>query len=111
MLNPSKTKLEIERILMKLLLALLILGQAHAANLSCSNTDDYWQEDSLEFIQEGSETSAYYFDNDSYYTIPCESTARDGYLCNGSGFTVRFYESGEAIVESSLREEVDFYCY
>ncbi|MCF8060658.1 MAG: hypothetical protein K9K67_15250 [Bacteriovoracaceae bacterium] len=92
------------------LLSLILMNSAFSANITCTNTDDYWEEDTLEFNQEGNTTYAYYFDNDSTYSIPCQATALDGLICEENGLRVRLYESGEAVVDSGSEEVVNFSC-
>ena len=94
-----------------LIAALLLSTSAFAANMTCENVDEYWEEDALEFTQEGKTTVAHYFDNDSWYGVDCETTMLDGYICEDEGFTITMYESGDTIVEYSSGETVDFMCY
>lgn len=84
---------------------------SQAANLSCKNTGEVFTEDTLEFYDEGSQTYAYYFNNDSYESIPCEVTPRDGYFCQNGNYTVMMDEDGYASVWSRNDPEIEFNCY
>ncbi len=97
--------------ILSLIFSLALTMNANAANISCQNVDDSFEEDTLEFVQEGKTTYAYYFDNDSYYSIPCETTALDGYICEDANVTVRMYESGEAYVDYAGEASVEFNCF
>lgn len=89
----------------------LLSPLAMAGNLTCNNIDSYYEEDSLEFVGHGQETTAYYFDNDSYYSIPCKTTALDGYICEDGSFLVRMSEEGYATVSNGVDPEVEFQCF
>ncbi len=97
--------------LLVVLLGLVFVANAGAANISCKNVDEYFEEDTLEFVQEGATTYAYYFDDDSYYSVPCETTALDGYVCEDDDFTIKMYESGETYVDYYGELSIEFSCF
>ncbi len=92
-------------------LLLLFSLPSLADSLVCENIDSYFEEDTLEFVGYGQETTAYYFDNDSHYSILCETTGLDGYLCEDGNFTIQMSEGGYATVSNGLDPEVEFQCY
>ena len=81
-----------------------------ADNMTCENVDEYWEDDALEFSQEGPTTVAHYFDNDSWYSLDCETSKLDGYVCEGDGLTITMDESGDAIVDHRNGDTVEFQC-
>jgi hypothetical protein len=85
--------------------------QSMADSLVCVNIDSQFEEDTLEFVGFGQETTAYYFDNDSNYSIACETTALDGYLCEDGNFSIQMSEGGYATVSNGLDPAVEFQCY
>ena len=80
-----------------------------ADNMNCTLVDTNLSQDTLEFVQEGKFTYAYYSDGSSQ-SMECEVTADDGYLCEGA-VKVRMYGNGETIVTRNSGEEVEFNCY
>ena len=93
-----------------LLATLLLSVNSWADNVSCTNVDTESPQDTLEFVQEGSATYAYYFDGSGSYSMMCETTADDGYDCDGA-FSVRMYGSGETTVTRGSGEEIEFNCF
>lgn len=81
-----------------------------ADDMSCTNVDDYWKDDTLEFVKLGQTTYAYYYNNDSHYSIPCQTTMDDGLRCEEGKIEVRWYESGETIVSNGTDSPVEFDC-
>ncbi len=93
------------------LIAQIFASSAYADNLSCKNMDAAFPDDTLEFYQEGATTYAYYFDGDSNFDLPCETTALDGYHCEDGSLSVSMDESGFTTVERSDGSEIEFNCF
>ena len=96
--------------LLGFLLSMLFVLNAQASDIYCENVDEEFPDDTLEFVLQGDTTYAYYWDNDSEHSVECEASAFGGFVCEDSYFTIRLYDSGDAIVEYYGEMTVDFNC-